>query len=218
MDLTADRQVSMPGAFKLDQLQPVESLLLTKFSNFFTFIMGVQFLLPQRAKNKKRELTQLQKWTWHTPGIQTGPIAACWAPFAHQIFQIFHFHHGSLITPEGRLWEKNIHPTPEMDLTKMFQYLGHFNWTNFSLLSPFCSPNFPTFFTFIMGVQFLLPQRANYEKREFTQLQKGTRHRGFSAWGIQTGLIAACWAPFVHQIFQLFHFHHGSPILITPEG
>ena len=76
-----DRGVCVPGAFKVDLLQPVEPLLFPKFSNFFTFILGGQFLLPQRANNEKREFTQLQKWTrqrglcaW---GIQTGPFAPC---------------------------------------------------------------------------------------------------------------------------------------------
>ena len=42
-------------------------------------------------------------------------------------------------------------------------------------------------FTFILGSPFLLPQRANNEKREFFQLQIWMRHMGFSALGIQAG-------------------------------
>ena len=45
----------MPGAFKLDHLHPIKPLLFWKFFNFFTFILGGQFLLPQRANNGKRE-------------------------------------------------------------------------------------------------------------------------------------------------------------------
>ena len=56
-----DRGVCVPGAVKVDHLHPVEPLLFTKFSNFFTFILGGQFLLPQGANNEKREFTQLQK-------------------------------------------------------------------------------------------------------------------------------------------------------------
>ena len=59
-------------------------------------------------------------------------------------------------------------------------------------IRPIFSPKFPQFFTFILGGQFLLPQRANNEKREFTQLQKWTRQRGLCAWGIQTGPFPAC--------------------------
>ena len=76
-----DRGVSVPGAFKLDHLHPVKPILFSKFYNFFTFILGGQFLLPQRANNEKGKFSQLKKWTrlrglsaW---GIQTGPFAAC---------------------------------------------------------------------------------------------------------------------------------------------
>ena len=40
----------------------------------------------------------------------------------------------------------------------------------------------------------------------------------FIAWGIQTGQFAATGAPFVLEIFTLFHLHTGEPILISPEG
>ena len=36
--------------------------LSRKFSHFFTFILGGQFLLPQRANNGKRAFTQLLNW------------------------------------------------------------------------------------------------------------------------------------------------------------
>ena len=39
----------MPGALKLDYLQPIKPILFPKFLNFFTFILGSSFLLPQRA-------------------------------------------------------------------------------------------------------------------------------------------------------------------------
>ena len=45
----------MPGAIKQDHLQPVEPLLSGQFFNFFTFILGSQFLLPHRANLEKRE-------------------------------------------------------------------------------------------------------------------------------------------------------------------
>ena len=68
------------------------------------------------------------------------------------------------------------------------------------------------------NLPFLLPQRANNGKGEFSQLQKWMRQRGFSAWGLQTRPLAALWAHFVLNNFQLFHFHTGEPIVITPEG
>ena len=40
--------------FNMDYLHPFEPLLFLKFSNFFFFILGGQFLLPQRANNVNR--------------------------------------------------------------------------------------------------------------------------------------------------------------------
>ena len=103
-----DRGFSIAGASKLDQMQPFEPILIWYFSNFFTFILGSQFLLPQRANNGKREFSKLQKrmtqWVFSARAIQTGPFAACWAPFILIIFQLFHFHTGEpiLITPDGQ--------------------------------------------------------------------------------------------------------------------
>ena len=39
----------MPRSFKLDHLQPIKPLFFPYFFNFFTFILGSHFLLPQRA-------------------------------------------------------------------------------------------------------------------------------------------------------------------------
>ena len=76
-----DRGVSVPGAFKLDHLQPVKPILFWEIFNFFTLILGSPFLLPQRANYKKGEFSQFKKWmrqrgfcAW---GLQTGPFAAC---------------------------------------------------------------------------------------------------------------------------------------------
>ena len=76
-----ERGVSVSGAFKLDHLQPFAQIIFLKFHNFFTFILGGQFLLPQWANNEKGEFSQLQKWTgqrgFSAWGIQTGPFAPC---------------------------------------------------------------------------------------------------------------------------------------------
>ena len=73
-------------------------------------------------------------------------------------------------------------------------------------------------FIFILGSPILLPQKANYQKREFSQLQNWMRQRVFSALGIQTGPFAASGAHFVLVIFIPFFLHTGEPILITQEG
>ena len=60
--------------------------------------------------------------------------------------------------------------------------------------------------------------KPNMQKRDIFQQQNWMMQMVFSAWGIQTGLFAACRATFVLKRFQLFHFYTGQPILITPEG
>ena len=55
-----DRGFSVPRAFKLDHLQPVKPILLTKFSNFFTFILEANSYYPRerKAENGKMEFSQ----------------------------------------------------------------------------------------------------------------------------------------------------------------
>ena len=78
-----DKGFSVPGAFKLDHLQPIEPILFQKIFNFFTFILGGQFLLPQRANNRRWGFIQLPNWmkqgVFSAWGIHTGPFAAHWA-------------------------------------------------------------------------------------------------------------------------------------------
>ena len=75
-----DRGGWVPGAFKLDHLQPFQSILFWQFSICITFILGGQFFLPQRANSERREFFQLQKWmrqrSFYAWGIQTGPFTA----------------------------------------------------------------------------------------------------------------------------------------------
>ena len=68
-------------------------ILLWTFSNFFTFMLGSPFLLPQRANYGRGEFFQLPIWirqrglsAW---GIQTGTFAAIFAHFVVNIFQLF---------------------------------------------------------------------------------------------------------------------------------
>ena len=86
------------GTFKLDPLQPIELILSQKIFNLFTFILGGQFLLPQRANYGKREFFQVQNWmrqrdlgAW---GIQTGPFAALCTSHILKLFYLFHLHTG----------------------------------------------------------------------------------------------------------------------------
>ena len=158
------RGVSEPGAFKLDHLQPVEPILLWKFSNFFTFILGANSYYPRRLIIRKEIFPNSKNWWYRGVSVP-----------------------------------------------------GAFKLDHLQPVEPILIWKFSNFFTFILGAQFLLPQKANNEKGEFSQLQKRMVRGGFCAWGIQTGPFAACWANFVLKFFQFFHFYPGRPIIITPE-
>ena len=72
-----DWGVSVPGAFKLDHLQPFKPILFWKFSNFFTFILGSPLLLPQRANNgnKGNSAGSQYGWDW---GVSVPGVAIAW--------------------------------------------------------------------------------------------------------------------------------------------
>ena len=53
IDLGRRKGVSVPGAFKLNHLQHTKPILFQKIFNFFTFMLGGQFLLPHRDINGK---------------------------------------------------------------------------------------------------------------------------------------------------------------------
>ena len=57
---TRDIRPSVMVVFKLEHLHPFEPILFWKFSICFIFILGGQFLLPQRANSEKGEFSQFQ--------------------------------------------------------------------------------------------------------------------------------------------------------------
>ena len=73
----SDRGVSVPGVFKLDHLQPLEPILFPKIFNFFTFILGSPFLLPQRDNYEKGKLFQLQIWMRKRAAPLPSPLDLC---------------------------------------------------------------------------------------------------------------------------------------------
>ena len=80
------------------------------------------------------------------------------------------------------------------------------------------SQNFSCFLTFILGVQLsITPERGRQNTWEKGIHQKWVGHRGFSAWGIQTGPFGACWADFVPTFSLLLYLHTGSPIIYYPR-
>ena len=68
----------------------------------------------------------------------------------------------------------------------------------------------------ILGGQFLVPQRADSEKREFYQKCMRQRVMSFESFGHSNWTIASLQAHFVLIIFHLSQLYIGTPILISP--
>ena len=77
------------------------------------------------------------------------------------------------------------------------------------------SQNISNFLPFILVSPILItPERGRLKMGKKEIIRQLMRHRGFSAWGIQTGPFAAILAQTISN-FLLFILE--SPILITPE-
>ena len=94
--------------------------------------------------------------------------------------------------PRGLIMGKGNSHNPKTESDSGFSLLGAFILDHLHHFKPISFWNFSNFSNFILGSQFLLPQRANNGKREFSQLQNWTRQMVFSAWSIQTWACAAC--------------------------
>ena len=135
-----DSGSSVPWTFNLAHLHPFKPLLFPKFSNFFTFILGGQFLFPQRANNEKREFTWLKNWIRQgglcARAIQSGPFASLWATFVVENFQFFHFHTGRANSyyPRGLIMGKGNSPNFKIEWDRGFSVPGAFK---LDLLQPF---------------------------------------------------------------------------------
>ena len=87
-----DRGVWVPGAFKLDHLQPFEPTLLKKNYNFLTFILGGHFLLPQIQLEMAVHATNTQplldiKWRKRTSIDLTRESLICFCGRAKSVVQ-----------------------------------------------------------------------------------------------------------------------------------
>ena len=149
-------------------------------------------------------------WTICTP---LGPF--CWNKFS--TFSLSYWGANSYY-PRGPIMGKGNSHNPRKEWDSGFSVLSAFKLDHLQPFKPILSRYFYTFFTFILGSPFLLPQRTNYQKGEFCKLQIWMKQRNFSACSIQTGPLAVFWVYFVQIFSHLFHFHTGEPILITPEG
>ena len=153
-------------------------------------------------------------------GIQTGPFAALCTSHILKLFHLFHLHTGEANSyyPRRPIIRNGNSSNFKTEWDRGFSVPGAFKLDHLQPIKPLLFQYFFTFSTFILGDHFLLPQKANYGKREFSQPQKRMRQWVFSAWNIQTAPFAPLQAHFVETNIQLFHFHTVEPILITPEG
>ena len=187
----------MPGAFKLDQLQPIKPILFWKIFNFFHFILGSQFLLPQRANNGSWEnfpfpnmdKTEGFQCLGHSNWTMCSPLS----PFCSEKFPTFSLSYwgANSYYPRGLIMRKGNSPNSRNGWDRGVSVPWTFQLFHMLPVESLLFWQIFNFFTFILGSPFLLPQRANYEKGKFSQLPIWMRLWGFSAWGIQTGPFAA---------------------------
>ena len=192
-----DWGVLVPGAIKLDHLQPFKPLLFWNFSNFFTFILGSPFLLPQRANFGSWENfpppNMDETEGFECLGHSNWTICSPLSHFCSEIFPTFSLSYWGAHSyyPRGLIMRKGNSPNSRNGWDRGVSVPGAFKLDHLQPFKPILFWKISNFFTFILGSPFLLPQRANYEKGEFSQLKKWMRQRGFSAWGLQTGSFAA---------------------------
>ena len=117
-----------------------------------------------------------------------------------------------------KMGKKEVLIGKRMGWDRGFWVLRVFKLDHLQPIKPNWSWKFSHLFTIILQGQLLLPQRANNGTRGFIQPLNWVRQRVFGAWCIQIGPYAPHWAYFVEEDFQLFHFHTGRLILITPVG
>ena len=143
--------VSVPGAFKLDHLQPVEPIVFWNLSKFCTFLMERPILItPERGWLKTGNLkshNQRVKVGFQCLGHSNWTICGQLRQFCCFNFPIFSllYCRPILITPEsGRLitgkWNSH-----NLSVRVEFLCLGYSNWIICSLLSQFCFEILPLF-------------------------------------------------------------------------
>ena len=187
----------MHGAFILDYLQPIKPLLFPNYINFFSFILGGQFLLPQRANFGKSAILQFQKQD-ETEGFQclghsNWTICIPLIPFCSRNFPTFSssYWEANSYYPRGLIMGKRDSSNFKIEWDRGDWVPGASKLDHLQPFKPIFFWKFCNFFTFILGSPILLPQRANNGKVKFIQLQNWMRQRGLGTWGIQTGPFVA---------------------------
>ena len=164
-----DSGISALLAFKVDHLQPVKLILSQQFSTFLPFILGGP--IPYYPRERKKGSSSGRKWgkgnhpkVNETQGFlylghSNWTICSLLSWFCSKncpTIWLSYWEFQLSVTPERGKWEKGIHP--KVDETQGFLYLGHSNWTICSLLSWFCSLNFPPFLLSYWG-EFRIRER-----------------------------------------------------------
>ena len=164
----------MFGIFILDQEEAGDHILFSEILQFFTFILGSNFLLPQRANNGKRGILPTSKLneteSFQCLGNSNWTICTPLSPSCFKNFPSFplSYWEANSYYPRGLIMGKGNHPTPELNERGNFECLGHSNWTICSPLSHFCSDIFPTFTLSYWGANSYYPRGPIMGKGNFS--------------------------------------------------
>ena len=197
-----DRGFPVLGAFKPDHLHPFKPLLFNKFSNFITFILGGQVLLPQRANNGERGDLPTPKLNekegFQCLGQSNWTICIRLNPFWIGNFLSFSLSYweANSYYPRGPIMGKGNSSNPKIGWERGFSVPGAFELDHLQPFKPLLFWKFSIFFSFILGGHFLLPQGPIKGKGNSSNFQIGWG-RGFSVPGA----------------FKLDHLHPFEPLL-----
>ena len=157
-------------AFKLGNLQPFKPILFWQFSICFIFILGAQFLLPHRANSEKREKcnsrTEWDIGVW-VPGALKLDHLQPLKPFSFWQFSICFIFilGGQFLLPQKANSEKREKCNSRTEWDRGVWVPGALKLDHLQPVKPILFWQISICFIFILGGQFLLPQRANSEKR-----------------------------------------------------
>ena len=153
---------------------------------------GVQLLLPKRTNNGKRDLFSTskvdEKEGFQCLGHSNWTICIPLNPFCYRNFPTFSpsYWEANSYYPRGLIMEKGNSHNSKSERDSGFSMLRAFILDYLHHFKPIFPKEFSNFSTFILGGQFLLPQRANNRKWVFFQPQKLMRQRVLHARAIQS--------------------------------
>ena len=148
----------------------------------------------------------MRQWFFSDWGIQTGLFAALWAHFVIANFQLFHFHTGRPISyyPRGPIMGKGNSANFKIEWDRGHSVPGPFNLDHLHPFKPLLWWRFSNFYTFILGGQFLLTQRANNREKGILPTSKLNETESFECLGHSNLTICSPFSPFCFHIFAAF--------------